>query len=138
MLQAQVASGALPTLDVTGSVTGTDADNNGVRDDIDAIIAKQGDSSGQRAALTQFAQSVQATLTLDVTNQAAVTTVATGVRKAIACLFTRYDASTAGGRANWLQEISINTMPRLQAYDRFNVAMNGSVTALETGAVCNA
>ncbi len=138
MLQAQVASGVLPTLDITASVTGTDADNNGVRDDIDAVIAKQGDSSVQRAALTQFAQSIQATLTLDVTNQAAVTTVATGMRKAVACLFTQYDATTAGGHVRWLEEISINTMPRLQAYEQFNIAMNNSVTALETGTVCNA
>jgi len=29
-------------------------------------------------------------------------------------------------------------MPRLQAYDHFNIAMNNSVTHLETGAVCNA
>lgn len=133
-----VASGALPTLDVTASVTGTDVDNNGVRDDIDTIIAKQTDTSVQRAALTQFAQSIQATLTLDVTNQSAVAAAATGVRKAIACLFTQYDATTAADRLNWLQEITINTLPRLQAYDRFNIAMNNSVAALETGTVCNA
>jgi hypothetical protein len=133
-----VASGVLPTLDVTSSITGTDADNNGVRDDIDAIIAKQTDTSVQRAALTQFAQSIQATLTLDVTNQSAVANVATGVRKAVACLFTQYDATTAAARVNWLQEISINTLPRLQAYDQFNIAMNNSVTSLVKGAVCNA
>jgi hypothetical protein len=138
MLQAQVASGALPTLDVTSSVTGTDTDKNGVRDDIDAIIAKQVDTSAQRAALTQFAQSIEATLTLDATDKSAVATIATEVRKAIACVFTQYDPKTAEGRVRWLEEISINTMPRLQAYDHFNIAMNNSVTPQEMGAVCNA
>jgi hypothetical protein len=137
-LQAMVASGALPTLDVTTSVTGTDADSNGVRDDIDALIAAQTDTSSQKAALTQVAQSVQATLTLDTTNAGATAAAATGMRKAIACLFTRYEPELAAGRFHWLQEISINTMPRLKAYDRFNVAMNNTVAHAETAGVCNA
>ena len=59
-------------------------------------------------------------------------------RKAIACLFTQYDSTSAAGRFHWIQEISINTMPRLKAYDLFNVAMNNSVTQMATGEVCNA
>jgi hypothetical protein len=137
-LQALVASGALPTLDVSSSVTGTDADSNGVRDDIDAIIRAQSDTGTQKAALTQFAQSIQATLTLDATNSSAVSAAAGSVRTAVACLFTQYDGATAAKRARWIQEISINTMVRLQAYDKFNAVMSGTVTPAATGAVCNA
>ncbi len=138
MLQAKVDSGELPTLDLTTSVTGTDADHNGVRDDIDGLIAKQPAVSGQMAALTQVAQSIQATLTLDTKDPAAVAAVATSMSKAVACLFTQYDGPTAAGQFHWLQEMSINTMPRLQAYDLFNIAMNNSVNPLATGSVCNA
>jgi hypothetical protein len=137
-LQALVASGDLPTLDVGSSIAGTDADSNGVRDDIDALIRAQSDTPVQLAALTQFAQSIQATLTLDVTNSSAVSTVAANVRSAVACLFTQYDATIAAQRAHWMQEISINTLPRLQAYDHFNAIMSGTVTPAATGAVCNA
>jgi len=137
-LQAAVTSGTLPTLDLTASVTGTDADHNGIRDDIDALIAQQADMPVQRAALSQLAQSIQATLTLDATNAPATAAVAMGMRQAIACLFTQYDAQTAAGRFHWLQEVSINTLVRLKAYDHFNIAMNNSATPMATGTVCNA
>jgi hypothetical protein len=60
------------------------------------------------------------------------------MRKAVACLFTQFDGATAPGRFHWIQEISINTLPRLQAYDQFNIAMNNSVAQMATGDVCNA
>jgi len=136
-LQSDVTSGVLPTLDVTASVTGTDANSNGIRDDIDALIAKQGDLPAQLAALSQVAQSLQATLSLDTTNATATAAAATSMRKAIACLFVQYDGPTASGKFHWLQEMSINTMARLQAYDKFNIAMNSSATSMSTGTVCN-
>jgi len=136
-LQSDITSGVLPTLDVTASVTGTDANSNGIRDDIDALIAKQGDLPAQRAALSQVAQSLQATLSLDTTNATATAAAATGIRKAIACLFVQYDGPTASGKFHWLQEVSINTMARLQVYDKFNIAMNNSATSMATGTVCN-
>ena len=138
MLQAKVANGELPTLDVSSSVTGSRVNSDGVRDDIDALIAAQTDTPAQKAALTQVAQSIQGTLTLNVSDSTAVTAAATGMRKAIACLFTQYDSALAAGRFHWIQEISINTMPRLHAYDIFNVAMNNSVAHMVTGDVCNA
>ena len=138
MLQAKVAGGELPTLDVSSSVTGAQVNSDGVRDDIDTLIAAQTDTPAQKAALKQVAQSIQGTLTLNVSDSTAVTAAATGMRKAIACLFTQYDSTSAAGRFHWIQEISINTMPRLKAYDLFNVAMNISVTQMATGEVCNA
>ncbi len=137
-LQADVASGVLPTLDLSASLAGTDADHNGIRDDIDALIAKQTDPPVQRAALSQLAQSIQATLGIDPGTAGSAATAASGLRKAIACLFSQYDGPTAAGRFHWMQEVSINTMARLQAYDRFNIAMNNSATPMATGTVCNA
>jgi hypothetical protein len=136
-LQALKTSGKLPALDTTASITGTDVNKNGVRDDLDTIIAAQTDLPVQRAALTQMAQAIQATLTLDTTNATAVSAVATQVSRAVACVFAQYTTGNAGGRVTWIQELSINTMPRLLAYQQFNNAMNDSVTGVETGAVCN-
>ena len=46
------AAGALPKLDRTDSLTGTDSDQNGVRDDIDAFIAREYPSEPERKELS--------------------------------------------------------------------------------------
>ncbi len=137
-LQAMEQAGTLPKLDVTDSVTGTDGDANGVRDDVDKIIAAQSDTQVQRAALTQLAQSIQASLAGSSSDSAAVAATSSKMNLAVACIFLRYtDATQAAGQVRWLEEISVNTMPRLNAYEAFNHAMSGSVTHSATGAVCN-
>lgn len=137
-LQAMEQKGTLPKLDVTDSVTGTDSDGNGVRDDLDKIIAAQPDMPAQRAALTQMAKSIQASLASSATDSTAVAATATLMNNAVACVFSQYaDATKAQGQVKWIQEISINTLPRLNAYEAFNHAMSGTVTHSATGAVCN-
>jgi CheY-like chemotaxis protein len=137
-LQALEQAGTLPKLDITDSVTGTDGNANGVRDDVDKIIAAQPDTQVQRAALTQLAQSIQASLAGSSSDSAAVAATSSKMNLAVACIFLRYaDATQAAGQVRWLQEISVNTLPRLNAYEAFNHAMSGSVTHSATGAVCN-
>lgn len=137
-LQALEQKGTLPQLDVTSSVTGTDSDANGVRDDLDKIIAAQPDTTAQRAALTQLARSIQASLAGSSSDSAAVAATSSMMNRAVACVFSQYsDATKAAGQVKWIQEISVNTLPRLAAYEAFNHAMSGSVTHSATGAVCN-
>jgi hypothetical protein len=135
-LQALVMSGKLPTLDVTNSLLGTDSNGNGVRDDIDALIAGTTDSTAQKAALTQFARSLQGSLAVDTTNASALSQAALTVNKAVSCLFQQYNANTAVGRVHWLQELTVNTLVRLTAYETFNSALNGTVMANPPGEVC--
>src|SRR3979411_3236544 len=49
----------LATLDRSTDVAGPDKNNNGVRDDIDQVIAGFGLTAGQAKALTQFAAALQ-------------------------------------------------------------------------------
>ncbi len=130
--QAQ-ASGQLPTLDLSTSVAGTDGDANGVRDDLDQVVAALPDSAAQRAALIQLARGLQGALTLDPTDAAAVASAASALNRAVACAWTAYAASAAPAKVALVQELSVNTMPRVAAYDRFNAAMDGTVTPNTTG-----
>jgi hypothetical protein len=133
-LQAMEQHGTLPKLDISNSLTGTDADGNGVRDDVDKLISAQPDMPAQRAALTQMAHSIQASLTSDATTVAATADL---MNRAVACVFSQYEASKAAGQIKWIEEISINTLPRLNAYEAFNKAMSGSVTHSAKGVTCN-
>ena len=102
MLQAKVAGGELPTLDASSSVTGAHVNSDGVRDDIDTLIAAQTDTPAQKAALTQVAQSIQGTLTLNVSDSTAVTAAATGMRNG-AVVFTLNGNTTTGYEADSCQ-----------------------------------
>ena len=137
-LKAMQAAGTLPTLDVGSSVTGTDADGNGVRDDIDKIIAAQTASAAQKSALTQLAQGIQATLTVSVTDPAAVALVADKLNLAVACVWSVNDNAKAPGQVRLLEELTVNTLPRLTAYEQYNYARNGAVIVLPTGVACHA
>lgn len=65
-------AGALPKLDRSADIKGPDADNNGIRDDIDAIIQKTYTEPAQRKAAVQFAAVLQSQLQVDPNNKAAV------------------------------------------------------------------
>ncbi|HEY4211168.1 MAG TPA: hypothetical protein VGM84_06790 [Steroidobacteraceae bacterium] len=131
------ANGTLPILDVSDSLGGTDANNNGIRDDIEAYISKQSDSTPQRAALQQVAKALQSTLLLDTSNAPALAAAATAVRRGVACVWSTYDPTNAHDRNVRMQQLTVNTMPRLVAYEKFNTAMDGTVITDDPGASCD-
>jgi len=134
-LQAQ---GALPTLDVSSTLAGPDANANGVRDDIDAFIAAGSDTTVQKSSQLQLARALQSATTVDVTNTSARAAVANALANAVVCVFNAYDATTASQAARRLQAFTANTLDRLRAYEKFNAAMTGSTTALPAAGACNA
>jgi hypothetical protein len=135
-LNALQKSGSLPTLDISASVAGPDANQNGVRDDIDAFIAARPDSAGQKAALSQYAKALQTTLLIDTTQPSADSAAAVEIGRSIACIWSAYDPATAYQMTKDLQKYTVNTLPRIKAYDRFNFSMSGSVLTAPTGVVC--
>lgn len=135
-LNALQKSGGLPTLDISASVAGTDANQNGIRDDIDAFIAARPDSAGQKAALSQYAKALQTTLLIDTTQASADSAAAVEIGRSIACIWSVYDPATAYQMSKDLQKYTVNTLPRIKAYDRFNFSMSGSVLTAPTGVVC--
>ena len=130
------ASGALPTLDLSITVSGPDSNNNGVRDDLDKFIAALPDSATQQKALTQFAQAVQTMMTVDLTNPSAVTAASLANNRAVSCIWQSYP-SGQHKKVVLMQEISVNTFVRLKAYEKYNAARNGAVIPSLAGSTCN-
>jgi hypothetical protein len=120
-------SGAIPVLDRTTSLLGTDADGNGVRDDIDAYINSLPDTPVQKKALRQHAAALNAALVVDLTNQAAVDAVDTQIMNASSCRYSVYSTETARKYGRDLEKYYINTKSRFDVYMKFNQASSGKV-----------
>ena len=69
-------SGELPILERTDTVKGVDADQNGIRDDIDAYIKNTYPNEEQQKAVIQYARSLQASLLIDKNDKIAVKSAA--------------------------------------------------------------
>jgi hypothetical protein len=126
----------LPPLDLGDSVAGVDADANGVRDDLDQIIAAQNDTPLQKAALAGTARALRTSLTTDPRNTIAVSRAAARLDEAIACVFERFDAAEAEEQVQWLKQLSANTVARLESYMEFNRASNGAAVDPPVQAIC--
>jgi hypothetical protein len=126
-LQTLQAQGVLPVLDTNPSLAGIDANANGVRDDVETLIAAQSDSAAQKASELQLAKALQATLLVDTTNAEATATVALNLNRGVTDIWSNYSSDVASGKVKWLQQITVNTMQRLTAYEDFNHAMDGTV-----------
>jgi len=128
--------GKLPTLDVSSTVTGTVTNGNGIRDDLNNYIASLTDSAVQKNALIQVTQAIQAAMTVDTTNAAAVATVSLNLNRADTCVWSVY-SSGQSTKVMVMEELSVNTLNRLEAYEQYNAAGDGAVVPSLTGNTCN-
>ena len=136
ILQAE-ATGAVPKLNHDNTVLGPDVNGNGIRDDIDLYIAAQPDTPAQKAALSQMAVALQASMAIDTTNRNALLGVSTKILNGISCLFTAYGDLIGGPKSDDIEKITVNTMTRLHAYEKYNTAISGSVLQFPPGSGCN-
>jgi hypothetical protein len=139
-LLALEKSGAIPKLDRSSSVAGTDANINSIRDDIETYITDNYSTQAQRAAVTQTAKALQNTLLVDTTDFAAVKTNQTEVSHGINCIYSTFDGLNNGKQPaqvfTELQSITANTKSRLLAYLKYNKALDGTSSALPEGDTC--
>lgn len=133
-------SGVIPKLDRSSDLAGPDADSNGVRDDVDAFITTSYAQPSQRAAATQFANVLQAELTVDLNDSLAVRAISVRGSRAIHCIFTKFDAKNGStppaSVAKTLIDISMSTKPRLLKYLAFSKALDGTTSTLPDGDTC--
>lgn len=134
--QAVRAADEVPVLDVTSSVKGTDANRNGVRDDLDRYIAGLPDTPAQKRALTQLARALQTTLSVNTQSATATATAAQAVFRGDSCVWQRYNSGQSS-KAQTMEDFTMNTRPRLVAYEKYNAARNGTVVSPPAGSVCN-
>ncbi len=134
------ASGALPTLDRSTSVQGTDTNSNGIRDDVDTWITTKNLSPSVAAPVKVFAASMQSALSVDTTNQQALVAVNNKMMSSIACTMSKTTAAEEAVQIiRDIRSITANTKERSAAYMAYNEALNGFVTKVPSNTeACNA
>ena len=130
--------GGYPTLDRSGDIAGPDANNNGVRDDIEAWINMLNVTEPQRQALIQDARSTQRTLVVDLADKAALQRVGEGLMAATKCSGDRFEPSRQDSYplSNKIEAMTANTRARAARYMQYNKARSGSSTAYPRGDTC--
>jgi len=127
-LAALDQNGSLPILNRDNTVTGTDVNANGVRDEIDAYIASLSDSIPQKAALRQVSAALTNAMLVDVTDENALSAAMDMLTKSVQCVNSRYNTATnmmGTDKRHLIRKLTINTKVRFLANERFNTAMSG-------------
>jgi hypothetical protein len=137
-IQALEASGALPALDRSADIQGPDANNNGVRDDIEAWIAALPITETQKKAAMQEARAQQRMLIVDLTDRVALQSTADQMAASVVCRGDVFspnfqDGSNLGAK---IEAITANTRERARRYVNYNKARSGSSLTLPQGNTC--
>lgn len=132
-------TGQLPKLDRSVDLQGPDANGNGIRDDIDAIIASSYAGAEQRNAANQYAAALQAVILVDPTNGPAVKALSLRSMRAITCLYVKFGVGQEPLFSTVQEDLmayTTNTKVRLLAYLRYAKALDGSVISQPEGNTC--
>lgn len=136
-IQALEASGRLPTLDRSASISGPDVDGNGIRDDIDTYISKQSYTASQTKAVQQFSRALGDIMRADTTSQDALRATDLSAQKSLRCVFSRFpDFQKADIESDNIQKMTANTKLRVETYIKYQIAMSGKVLASPQGDTC--
>lgn len=135
------ANGSIPKLDRSSALAGTDADGNGIRDDIDSFIAANYKNPSERTAVQQIAKSYQSVLTVDLKDPVAIKAVSDFETRAIHCVHIRFagvnSSNNPSAVSSEIKSISTNTKPRLLQLLAYSNALDGSVFSLPKGDTCD-
>ncbi len=131
------ASGELPVLDRSDSLTGTDANADGVRDDIERHIDSKSDTQPQKNSLKSFSRSLSTAMTVDTQDQNALRSVANSMNTSVTCIWKTYPSGSASPMVREIEKLTVNTRARYEAYMKFNSAMDGSVLKNERTVNCD-
>ena len=130
-------NGTLLTLDRTTAVAGTDANGDGVRDDVTTWIGAQAYASDLSKAATQLAKAYQAVLTVSVTDDAAVRAARLASSDAVECVMQKAGSIEAGYKAVAdLRRVTVNTDARVKAYLTYVEKVNDTVARAPEGDGC--
>jgi len=137
-LQDLEKKGEYPILDRSRDLRGPDADANGIRDDVFAYLRTLSATAAQRPAMEQLARSMQATMLIDTSDDAAVQTTIAGMARAVDCLGTRFpDITQRGAMLTAIEKVTANTRERSMQYIKFSQALSGSVLTLPSQGTCD-
>jgi hypothetical protein len=137
-IKALEDSGQIPRLDRSSDIRGPDADNNGIRDDIDAWIAAQPITDPQKRAAQQMARVLQAKLLVVLNDKVALQALGEATAAGVVCLSDVFAPNRQQGRdlGNMIEAITANTRARARQYLAYNRAVSGSSGRLPEGDTC--
>jgi hypothetical protein len=124
----------LATLDRSTDVSGPDKDGNGVRDDIDQVIAGFGLTASQTKALTQFAAALQVAIFSSPDRTSAYSN-AVELHRGQECVFSQLSGDSTK-YTKQIKAFTLNTQPRVMAFASFAHNASGAVYPQPTGTVC--
>lgn len=137
-IKALEDSGQLHRLDRSSDLRGPDADDNGIRDDIDAWIAAQPITDPQKMAAQQMARVQQAKLLADLTDAEALRVLGERSMAGVKCLRLSFmpDYQKGYDMGSQLEAMMANTRARARQYLAYNRAVSGSSGRLPEGDTC--
>lgn len=138
-ITALETAGIIPKLDRTNVIAGTDANNNGVRDDVETYVNAKYPAAAQKAAALQVARTIQSQLLVDKADKTAMAALAIAEERAVNCVYSKFDGSGTskpGVVIDELEAVTANTKERLVAYLAFSKAMDGSTGTIPEGDTC--
>lgn len=111
---------AAPTID------GEDANNNGIRDDVDWYISKQKWSEQQRLAAESLAQAMQEALLNAGQDKEQARAIGNRIGKATTCLYEAKSVVEPPSLISTkIETLTFNTWARKDSYKKFNSAVSG-------------
>jgi hypothetical protein len=131
------ASATVLSLDRSTAVAGTDANGDGVRDDVTAWITTQGYTGDLPKAAAQLAKAYQTALTLTLTDDTAVRAARLASSDAVECVMQKSASIEAGYKAVAdLRRVTVNTDARVKAYLAYVELVNDTVARAPQGDGC--
>ena len=109
------------------SISGTDLNRNGIRDDVEAYISAMPDTELQKDRLAKFHKAIMAAMLADTENEAELRNTGNELSKSSHCLSYAYGAEVAFEKGREIQKLTVDTKPRYLAYTKYNHAIDGSV-----------
>ncbi|MDP3810450.1 MAG: hypothetical protein Q8Q78_05550 [Hydrogenophaga sp.] len=137
-IKALEDSGQLPRLDRSSDIKGPDADNNGIRDDIDAWITAQPITDAQKKAAQQMARVQQAKILVDLSDKSALQMLGNQSMRGVSCLVDVFkpEFQKSSDLRGHLEAMMANTKERAKQYLAYNRAVSGSSGRLPKGNTC--
>ncbi len=127
-------------LDRTSTLTGVDADKNGIRDDIDKFIhvlaEKKGYKPEQVRALEQMSRAMQMGNAINAKSIDEVKASNDAYMRASNCLWDKVGEDDWNSFTRKIESVSINTRQRVSAYIESSHTLSGSVVTLPSGDTC--
>jgi hypothetical protein len=121
------ATTTIPQYQDNGTVAGVDADNDGVRDDVQQYIASvRPNEARKREALMQYARTLQTAYT-KVTTEAEAVNVESQIQKAVSCIVFMNEVTGKNNPARAINNLMHNTPERLKAQLKYEKFLDGKV-----------